>query len=395
VSVYEPPRIKKTLEFVRQAHGPGDVVKATVELERAAGDPLSQAPFTALVVLDNQELHRMELETDGAGRAMVTFQLPDTISRGDGLLTILVDDGGVTESIQRRIPIALDRIKLDVYPEGGDLVQGLPSRVYFDARSLIDKPLDIEAKIVDDTGKTLDTTKSFHDGMGRFELTPEAGRTYELVVTKPTSISQRVTLPEPREAGCTMRVVDDFESKHAEVKAEVACTEKRDVVLVSIVHGKMMDATGRTVGPGGKRLVVAPGERAQGATRLTLFSREGTPLAERLVYRGLRSGLNVEITPDQESYAPRDQVTLDIAVENDAGEPVQADLALSVVDDTVLSYADDKNARILASMLLLPEMPGQVIDEPVFYFSDDEKAPRAMDLLLGTKGWRRFAWEWE
>ena len=49
---------------------------------------------------------------------------------------------------------------------------------------------------------------------------------------------------------------------------------------------------------------------------------------------------------------------------------------------------------ILAAMLLLPEMPGQYIEEPNFYFGEDEKAPKAMDMLLGTQGWRRFAWRW-
>ncbi len=71
-----------------------------------------------------------------------------------------------------------------------------------------------------------------------------------------------------------------------------------------------------------------------------------------------------------------------------------ADVAISVVDDAVLSFADDKTEHVLAAMYLLPEMPGQVIDEPNFYFSGDKRAPAAMDLLLGTQGWRRFSWQW-
>jgi len=132
----------------------------------------------------------------------------------------------------------------------------------------------------------------------------------------------------------------------------------------------------------------------QGAARLTLFNTDRKALAERLFYLGKADALNVEIKADKESYAPRDLVTLEIAVTDAKGNPVEGDFALSVVDDTVLNYADDKTGEILASLLLLPEMPGQLIDEPNFYFSDDEKAPRALDLLLGTQGWRRFEFEW-
>lgn len=394
VSAYETPRIKKTLEFVRKAHGPGDLVSATVELERATGEALANHTFTALVVLDDQELYRLAFVTDAKGHATVRFELPQQISRGDGLLTVLVDDGGVTESIQRRIPIALERIDLAVYPEGGELIAGLESRVYFQARTLIGKAVDVDAKVVDDMGRTVTTASTFHNGMGRLTLTPEAGRSYELVVTRPTSITQRVALPTALSEGCTMRARDDFRSERESIEVDVQCTDDRDVVLTSVVRGTLTDATGRTVGKKGRTLEVSPGDGAQGAVRLTLFERDGRPLAERLVYRGHGKGIEVTVTPDKASYAPRDEVVLELEVKDASGRPLQGEFAVAVVDDTVLSYADDKTAQIMAATLLLPEMPGQVIEEPNFYFSDDPKAPEALDLLLGTQGWRRFAWSW-
>jgi hypothetical protein len=46
---------------------------------------------------------------------------------------------------------------------------------------------------------------------------------------------------------------------------------------------------------------------------------------------------------------------------------VPADLALAVVDDTVLSFADDKTGHMLSRLYLEPELPGK-IEEPNFYF---------------------------
>ncbi len=74
---------------------------------------------------------------------------------------------------------------------------------------------------------------------------------------------------------------------------------------------------------------------------------------------------------------------------------MKASLGLSVVDESVLSFADDKSARLLAHLFLEPELgatDADPIHEPNFYFSDKPEAAAAMDALLATRGYRRFEW---
>ena len=40
-------------------------------------------------------------------------------------------DGGPSRRSSGRIPIVLKKLNVEFYPEGGDLVAGLPNRVYF------------------------------------------------------------------------------------------------------------------------------------------------------------------------------------------------------------------------------------------------------------------------
>ncbi|MEI9921365.1 MAG: hypothetical protein WDO14_21650 [Bacteroidota bacterium] len=64
-----------------------------------------------------------------------------------------------------------------------------------------------------------------------------------------------------------------------------------------------------------------------------------------------------------------------------------------MVDDQLLTHADDKQDNILSWLLMSSELKGK-IEEPSFYFKDDEpKAKLAMDYLLMSHGWRRFAWK--
>ena len=393
VNTYEAPRFKKTLEFLRKAHGPGDTAAATVEVKSATGEPFAGRELTGILTLDGQELPRVKVKTDAKGAAVVAVPLPATIERGDALLTVLVQDAGITESITRRVPIIVQRLKLSLFPEGGDLVAGLPSRVYFSAETLLDKPADIEGVLVDDRGQAWTRFTSFHNGLGRFSFTPAPGRSYSVEVTKPAGVKERFPLPLVKEQGCTLRTFDDFKGEAERVAVGVHCTEARSVVLASVLREQRVASATAKVEPGVETVVHLAHPQRQGVARLTLFNEALEPLAERLVYRHWRQDLRIQVTPDKASYTPRGEVVLTVETKDAAGKPVAAELGMAVVDDTVLSFADDKTGHLLARTYLEPELPGKV-EEPNFYFRQDEpKAPVALELLLGTRGWRRFEWQ--
>jgi hypothetical protein len=172
VSAYQAPRLKKKLEFVRKAYGAGDEVSATIKVERPTGEPLANHPLRGTVWLDGETLQPVSLTTNADGGGVVRFKLPSKIAKGDGLLTVLVDDGGITESVSKRIPIVLKSLQLAFFPEGGVMLSGAPTRVYFEAKDPIGKPADIEGRIVDDHGQAVATFSSYHEGLGKFGFTP-------------------------------------------------------------------------------------------------------------------------------------------------------------------------------------------------------------------------------
>lgn len=394
VSSYQPPRIKKKLEFTRKAYGEGDTVAAALSLNRATGEALGRHQATAIVTLDEAEVARVPVTTDERGNVIVKFELPGQIARGDGLLTVLVADGGVTESIQKRIPITMTELRFDMYAEGGDLVSGLPGRVYFMAKNLIDEPADVEGRVVDGAGREITKFRSLHDGLGRFELLPGAGVEYFAEITKPRGISQKIPLPARRAEGCTMQAIDDPMSGASDLRVAVWCTGSQTVVTTAVMRDKRLADAEVEVAAGAPTVVAFPmPPGAQGAVRVTVFDEQVTPMAERLIYRGRGNDLKVTVKPEKESYTPRERVTLTVETADLRGKPVEADLSLAVVDDTVLSFADDHTANLLARLYLEAEMPGQEIEKPNFYLSKEVKAAHAIDLVMGTHGWRRFDWQ--
>ncbi|MFZ6720194.1 MG2 domain-containing protein [Undibacterium sp. Ji49W] len=397
VSAYEAPRLKKKLEFIKKSYGAGEQVSATVEVKRPTGEVLANKQITAIVTVDGVELPRVRATTNSEGDALVKFDLPKKIDTGDGLLTILVEDGGITESISKSIPILQKKLALSFFPEGGKMVAGLPTRLYFEARNRLGKPADVEGRLVDDQGNTVARFATYKNGLGRIAFTPATGRSYHAEISKPDTVTETYTLPLAEESGCVLRSYDDLDGQEKDLRIAVQCSEKQKVVVAATVRENLFDVGAIEAGPDKPAVIYLrasdPAIRnAAGIARVTVFDQALTPLAERLVFRNRRNRLDIKVETDKKSYTPRGQVALSITTRDISGKPVPAELALAVVDDTVLSFADDKSAHLLSRLLLESELPGKV-EEPNFYMDlAEEKSALALDMLMGTRGYRRFDW---
>jgi hypothetical protein len=115
-------------------------------------------------------------------------------------------------------------------------------------------------------------------------------------------------------------------------------------------------------------------------------------IAERLVYRKPDRRLQVRVADHSEQYSPGDKVELSLIATDEGGEPAKsAVLGLAVVDDSLLKLADDDSPGMSTHFYLTSEVEKpEDLEKADFYVSDDEKADEALDLLLGTQGWRRF-----
>jgi len=65
---------------------------------------------------------------------------------------------------------------LTFYPEGGNLVKGLPCRMAFKAIGLQGEDIDISGAIYDFRGDSVARLETIHNGMGSFSLLPDGGK---------------------------------------------------------------------------------------------------------------------------------------------------------------------------------------------------------------------------
>ena len=416
VNNFANPRLNKELDFTRKSYGPGQEVVAACSATYAEGGPVANRPVIASMFIDGkpygpdgkQGATPLVLQTDALGKVSVRFKLPAVIERGQASLSVQFNDGGSVEPLLRTVPIALKKLMVDFYPEGGYLIAGAPNRVYFQARTPLGKPAELKGHIVDESGATVaasvatlhdDTKPGVNQGMGRFAFTPTLGRHYELKIDEPAGMEGVYALPKLEAEGVVLSASQPGNERLAVQVTSVG--KDRNLLIGVYCRGRLLDH--QTVLAKKDEMATVelkPTAPTGGVFRVTVFEEmpPGTatrlaPRAERLVYRAPGNPLALAAKTNQERYVPGDRVKFSLSARDEKEQAVPAVAMAAVVDKSVLTLADEKTFHgmpthyFLSTEIRRPEE----LEYADFLVSADAKAPDALDLLLGTQGWRKFA----
>jgi anti-sigma factor RsiW len=281
VNQYQAAKLNKVLEWSRKSFGPGAEVVANCKVTNATG-PVANKPVRFQAVVDGKEIAGGSCgSTSADGSVAVRFTLPPQIDKGEGSLNVIFTDGGNRDSIVKPIPIALKKLAVEFYAEGGDLVPGTPNRVYFQARTTLGKPADLKGRIVDDKDRVVSTAETLTDdaepginqGMGRFEFTPENGRSYQLKIDEPVGTEGEYKLPDAKADGVALTVLGEVTGDPDPIRVRVASMKsERSLLIGAYARGRLLDHRRVTVEAGKSADVeLKPEAGIGGVTRVTVF----------------------------------------------------------------------------------------------------------------------------
>ncbi len=393
------PRINLRLEWERKAVGPGEVAIARFDAQSLDNKPIVGREIRFEASVSGEKVAQGSAKTDGNGRAYVRFELPKKLESIDGLLNISLLHNDQTEAISRPIPIVLDHIDLQFFPEGGEAVAGQPCRMAFKAVNEFGKAADVSGEIMNSKKEVVATFSSYHNGMGAFDFIPQAGEKYHARLlggmqneaSDTPNKPKQYELPKIASKGHTLQLY----ARNAQyLQFRMYGTHPAKCYLTACSRDKVFFFSELAINETGIADISIPtADCPMGIVRVTLFNEKRQELAERLVFVNRDKGLKFDIKTDKEKYLPQEQVKAKIKVTDHKGQPVQGQFSMAVVDEKQLSFADDKQGHLLAEMLLAQDLKGTV-EEPNFYFDAAEaKSETALDYLLLTQGWRRFSWK--
>jgi hypothetical protein len=438
---------EKRTWFSAASYAAGETVNGCAEL-LFQGKPVAGASVDAVATADNLAYHAIQIQpqTGRDGRVELQFTLPPQLERGDVRLQVTFrtrqGEQVVEEVVTERVPVVGKSVLVEFFPEGGNLVAGVPCQVYFRATTPAGEPVDIRG-ILTDGRRTLAEIETVtgevegaNRGIGSFTFTPEidtpvwvkltapAGMHAPIIVPNsrdfpvaaaaaagaPVAVSGRAgfLLPRVKEEGVAMTVLDPVTAPGQPIRVHLRSVgQARKLVVGAYTRGRLSDTQRVTVEPdtvAEVRLMANANPRG-GVVRITVFEEPSDdelrrekpgeakpdlrPVAERLVFRKPGEALNLSFGVTG-GRGPGNAAELDITATDEKGNPAAAVLYAAAVNSGVARGEKD---RLLTTHFLIA---GEIttpdgLEHADFLLSDNPKAPIVLDLVLATQGWRRFA----
>ena len=282
------------------------------------------------------------------------------------------------------LPADTGRAGIRFFPEGGNLVNGLSSLIAIETVDRQGKGVACDGVIFDQRQDTIARFHSGPAGIGRFTFTPAAGNSYVAIA----SIDHRaVTRPLPAgyDRGYVMHLEDDG-GKRIHITVSVAGAVQSPVLyffahtrggISAVQVNKLID--GRT------GFYLDKDSLGDGVSHLTLFNGDRLPVCERLYFKHPKQHLHIGIASLASDYSTRSPVSIGLSAADDAGNPLPANLSMSVF--RLDSFQSVPAANFPEWLLLTSDLPAAPSWLPA------TASDTTLDDLMLTKGWSRFRWE--
>ena len=268
------------------------------------------------------------------------------------------------------------------FPEGGDLVEGMTSRVAFTVSDEEGRHIPTTGYLTDPSGRRIATVSTDDEGRGVFTVRPE-GKPLYLIVNNQKDKEKRYELPAPRPQGCVLHLDMERDDVIAADIHSSAAMQGRVVSYMLIHDGNIMECD--TMVLRSENHIMFPRRRMpEGVSQLTIFGTNGQIHAERMLFicPAITTADSINITSTTTRLTPCCKVQFDIQAQPSAS------ISFSAMDAATMT--NGKVGNMKTWMLLSSDVRGY-IDHPDYYFeADDREHRQAADLLMMIQGWRRY-----
>jgi hypothetical protein len=399
------PQEKVHLHLDKAYYNAGETIwfKAYLAADNLAA-PISKTMYAELLDDKGSILQRKMMPVLQSGAAS-NFDLPDTIRASrlfiraysswmqnfdSSLLYLKPIQIIPAKSTAKKLPPTLT-YSVQFFPEGGDLVNDIPSRVAFKAADNQGTPFIIKGDIVDEKAKKITSFASIHDGMGYCSIQPIAGEKYRAIWKDKKGVQHETVLPEAKIQGMVLSTqLSDNELNYTLTRPDSVDAVYTTYYAVAQMQQRLVYSA--RINMTKKTSITAPIETdslPNGVLQLTIFNAAQVPVAERIVFinHGNYSFIT-DLHSGDKNLGKRGRNTLQI----DVGDVLLSNLSISVTD-AGLNPITKNEESIYSQLLLSSDLKGYVYN-PAYYFSDDaDSVKQHLDLVMMTNGWRRFKWD--
>jgi hypothetical protein len=276
-------------------------------------------------------------------------------------------------------------------PEGGEWITGLPAVMAFITTGTNEMPVNSRGFIKGSDGKQVVMFESLHDGMGSFNITPQAGQTYTAVWKDDKGKEFTTQLPKPKDNGIALQVTDAEGGKKFTVERQAHAGEDLQTLTVIGVLNEQLayQAKLNLTTKSNVSAVIPVNDLPSGILAITVFDKHMRPVTERITFI---NNNNYEFDADawisDLNIGKRALNRAEVKI----SDTVSANVSISITDADIDVPANEQD-NIVTRMLLTGDLRGKINNPYYYFFSTADSTSYYLDLVMLTHGWRRYQWD--
>ena len=279
--------------------------------------------------------------------------------------------------------------EVHLFPESGDLLNGVNSKIAFLANNQNGDPVFIRGAIKNSKNEFVDSFFTEHDGMGDFVIDKiNADENYFIFWTDEFGKPGYKSLPIIKKSGAVIQA----QSLNKKVlvgiqRSDIKTENLKTLYLLAHMNQQVLSKSKINLEDRTFALTeLNTSDYPTGVLQLTLFNASWQPIAERIVFvNNHQYQFNPTITSITKGIDRRQKNIIEV----DVADSAFANMSVSITDAGLFQ---EKNS-IVSQFLLSSDIKGK-INNPSYYFENNEdSAKHFLDLVMLTHGWRRFKWD--
>jgi len=283
------------------------------------------------------------------------------------------------------------RIDISFLPEGGHLLLNQINHVGFKAINSSGRAMKVSGKILDNHDNEISKFETSYQGMGKFILIPQKGKSYRAVSDEFPGFEYHFN--DISKNGILIGFVRETEDEfHFLVNTNSKMFLGSTFYFAILSRGNVAYQEKFILDAPNFMIKVKKGTIPEGINRFLLLDDQYKPISERLYFSDAFNINHVNIKSDRESYATQSEVHLELTDAEHGRNYENSNLSMSIVDEAALSNGK-QNLDIRSWLLINSELKGR-IENPSDFFADGPalKSKEKLDLLMLTHGWSRYLW---
>ena len=279
------------------------------------------------------------LTTNQLGEALINFTYPKLVDDESLKVKLLFTRGNDFAELSLNLPHEGNPLKVNIHPEGGQLLAGVAGKVAIEVLDIHDHPVSTEL-LVKKAGQLLFKVRTNKQGIASVSLKPETNSSY----TVETASKKKQTIPFPqviKPEGYSLKLHNSKDQCTVTVYNK---NQSGNALLVLRSAKEILWSKPITIAPGDSLNVPVPtAGLPKNILSLSVFDSENKTQAERLFLNREQEDYKVTIQTDRQDYGMQKKVTVTINISDAGGNPVVANLSVAATEKNRIDSADYRN----------------------------------------------------